>query len=29
VDTMADAFGTSVRYQEAATFQLVSLTPQT
>ena len=29
VDTMADAFGTSVRYQEHATFDLVSLDPQT
>jgi hypothetical protein len=29
VDTMADAFGTSVRYQEHATFDLVSLTPAT
>jgi hypothetical protein len=29
VDTIADAFGTSVRYQEHATFDLVSLTPQT
>lgn len=29
VDTLADAFGTSVRYQEQATFDLVSLQPQT
>jgi hypothetical protein len=29
VDTIADAFGTSVRYQEQAAFDLVSLTPQT
>jgi hypothetical protein len=29
VDTIADAFGTSIRYQEQATFDLVSLTPQT
>ncbi len=29
VDTMADAFGTSVRYQEHVVFDLVSLTPAT
>jgi hypothetical protein len=29
VDTVADAFGTSVRYQEHATFDLVSLHPET
>lgn len=29
VDTIADAFGTSIRYQEQATFDLASLTPQT
>jgi hypothetical protein len=29
VDTVADAFGTSIRYHEQATFDLVSLTPQT
>lgn len=29
VDTVADAFGTSIRYQEHAEFQLLSLTPRT
>ena len=29
VDTLADAFGSTVRYQEQARFELVSLTPQT
>jgi hypothetical protein len=29
VDTLADAFGTTVQYQEHVTFDLVSLTPQT
>jgi hypothetical protein len=29
VDTIADAFGSSVRYQEQAQFDLVSLTPST
>jgi hypothetical protein len=29
VDTLADAFGASVRYVEQAQFDLVSLTPQT
>jgi hypothetical protein len=29
LDTVADAFGTTIRYQENARFDLVSLTPTT